>query len=163
MNDSHQELIETTVTDLIEKLGFIATVKVMAPVDPETVFVCSVQVEEGQNFLIGQYGMNLAAFQHLVRILVRKRSLEKLEIIVDINNYFRDKKQLLEKEATSAMEEAIQRNTPITLRSMLPYERKIVHAFLATNASVKTESIGMGDDRRVIVSPTPTTSTEGSL
>lgn len=155
MNNSPQELIRSVVTDLIEKLGFSASVEVVSPVASETAYICSVQVEDGQNFLIGQYGMNLAAFQHIVRILVRKRILEKLDIIVDINNYFSEKKHLLEKEATAAREDALQKNIPVTLRPMLPYERKIVHAFLSMNAGVTTESTGVGDDRRVIVRPLP--------
>lgn len=150
---SHQELIRAVVTDFIEKLGFSATVEVTSPVVPETTYICSVSVEDGQNFLIGQYGVNLAALQHLVRILVRRRSQEKLDIIVDINNYFSEKKQLVEKEASLALEEVFQKNISVALRPMLPYERKIVHAFLAKNSNVVTESIGTGDDRKVMIRP----------
>lgn len=152
---SHQELIGAVATEFIEKLGFSATVEIIPPVAPETTYVCSVSVEDGQNFLIGQYGVNLAALQHMVRILVRRRTQEKLDIIVDINNYFSEKKQLVEKEASLALEEVLQKNISLALRPMLPYERKIVHAFLAKNPSVTTESTGTGDGRKVMIRPVP--------
>lgn len=149
-----QETVQAIIEGLIEKMGFSVTaVKVVMTEAPQESFYCSLQVVDGQNFLIGQYGMNLAALQHLVRILVRKKFEEKLEIIVDINDYFLEKKQLLEREAEQAMEAVLQNNVSITLRPMLPYERKIVHAFLSLNEGIVTESIGLGDARRVMVHP----------
>ncbi len=157
MENDFQEIIRGIVTELIEKIGFSAAVKVTVSRDSQSqdVFFCSVSVEEGQNFLIGQYGMNLAALQHLVRILVRRRIGEKLDIIVDVNDYFSEKKLLLEKEAEQALGEVLQNNTAVTLRPMLPYERKMVHAFLSTRDAVMTESVGMGENRKVIVRPKP--------
>lgn len=153
MNTDPLQLIKTITEDLILRLGFVATVQVLPPVIPQTSYVCSVQIEEGQNFLIGQYGMNLAALQHLVRILVRKHLDDKLDIIVDINKYYSEKKALLEKEAERALEEVFQKDKEVVLRPMLPYERKIIHSFLSANASVHTESIGTGDERKVVVRP----------
>ena len=154
---NQQETIKAIIEGLFEKMGFPAvSIEVKAPQGLQTSFYCSVRVTEGQNFLIGQYGMNLAALQHLVRILARKALEEKLEIIVDINDYFLEKKQVLEKEAEQALEEALQNNVSVALRPMLPYERKIVHALLSQNESVTTESVGAGDARRVMVRPKPT-------
>ena len=152
---NRQETVKTTVQELIESLGFSAVVAVSSQNGPEEAFLCMIEVSDGQNFLIGQYGMNLAALQHLVRILVRKKVGEKVDIVVDVNNYFSDKKQLLEKEAKEALEEALQNNISVTLRPMLPYERKVIHSFLAANESVVTESVGMGEERKVVVRPQP--------
>jgi spoIIIJ-associated protein len=75
--------------------------------------------------------------------------------VVDINQYFTEKKQLLEKEAKQALDEALQNNISVALRPMLPYERKIVHAYLSANESVITESVGSGEERKVMVRPKP--------
>lgn len=155
MTKREQEIIHEIVSELIEKMGFSAEISVEVKEGPAESFFCAVSVSEGQNFLIGQYGMNLAALQHLVRILARKKLGEKFDIVIDINNYFSEKKQLVEKEAAQALEEALQNNISVALRPMLPYERKIVHSFLATNESVATESIGKGDERKVIIRPRP--------
>jgi spoIIIJ-associated protein len=66
-----------------------------------------------------------------------------------------EKKELLEKEALQTLEEALQNNVSVAMRPMLPYERKVVHAFLAQNESVVTESVGIGEERKVIVKPRP--------
>lgn len=151
----YQNILKETIADLLAKMGFEATIDVNLTSEEDLSYFCSVHVVKDQNFLIGQYGVNLAAIQHIVRVLVRKKTGEKMNIIVDVNDYFSGKKELLEKEAAKAVEEALQNNISVALRPMLPYERKIVHAFLAANQSVTTESIGKGDDRKVIVKPRP--------
>ncbi len=147
--------IKNIVTALLDHMGFAAATIEVKEEEGGNSYVCEVSIVDGQNFLIGQYGMNLAALQHLTRILARKEVGEKLDIIVDVNNYFAEKRQLLEKEAKQALEEALQKNVAVSLRPMLSYERKIVHAFLANNESVMTESAGFGEERRVTVRPKP--------
>lgn len=160
MDKTHQDIIKETVLDLLQKMGFEAAVDVTmekgAGNDSEDVYACMARVEQHQNLLIGQYGVNLAAIQHLVRVMLRKKIQERLTIIVDINAYFAEKRVLLEQEAEKAAKEVLLSGAAITLRSMLPYERKIVHSFLAQNKDVMTESIGKGDDRKVIVRPKDT-------
>lgn len=148
-------IIKNIVEELVNRMGFGAAVEVVENGNSPESYICSVSVAEGQNFLIGQYGMNLAALQHLARIMARKQIGEKLDIIVDVNHYFAEKKQILEKEAKQALEEALQNNISVALRPMLSYERKIVHAFLSNNDSVETESVGVGEERKVMVRPKP--------
>ncbi len=153
MNQEPQDIIKTVVTELLQRMGFTASVEVTVGQEIVVIYLCAVRVDEGQNFLIGQYGMNLAALQHLVRIIVRKQVGEKLDIVVDVNDYFFDKKQLLEREAAQALEEVLQARSAVTLRPMLPYERKVIHSYLASKEGVMTESTGMGEARQVVVRP----------
>ena len=155
MTEEMKEKVQSIVEELVRLMGFQATVEVSATDGVETTYYCAVSVGEGQNFLIGQYGMNLAALQHLTRILARKEMGEKMNIVVDVNNYFSEKKEVLEKEAKQALEEALQTDTTVLLRPMLPYERKIIHAFFAQSESALTESIGVGEERRVAIRPKP--------
>lgn len=154
MTTDNSEILRTILTEMLEKMGFKAGSIIVTP-GTEGQYLCAITIAEGQNFLIGQYGMNLAALQHLVRIIARKQVGERLDIVVDINEYFAEKKQLLEKEAKEALNEALQNNISVALRPMLPYERKIVHAYLSSNESVETESVGSGEERKVMVRPKP--------
>ncbi len=155
MITDNSETLRTILTEMLEKMGFTPGAIVVTPGTVEGQYQCAITIAEGQNFLIGQYGMNLAALQHLVRIIARKQIGERLDIVVDINEYFAEKKQLLEKEAKEALNEALQNNISVALRPMLPYERKIVHAYLSSNESVETESVGSGEERKVMVRPKP--------
>lgn len=155
MTTDNSEVLRTILTEMLEKIGFAPSAIVVTAGATEGQYQCAITIAEGQNFLIGQYGMNLAALQHLVRIMARKQIGERLDIVVDINEYFAEKKQLLEKEAKEALDEALQNNISVALRPMLPYERKVVHAFLSLNESVVTESVGSGEERKVMVRPKP--------
>lgn len=156
MAQTHQELIKEIVEGLLQKLDFKAVVEVVAEEGLRDTFFCKARVEQDQSFLIGQYGVNLAAVQHLVRVMLRKKTEERLNVIVDVNDYFLEKKVLLEKEAEKAAAEALRDNISIALRPMLPYERKIIHSFLFQNPKIMTESIGQGDERKIMVSPKQT-------
>ncbi|MFZ2299805.1 MAG: R3H domain-containing nucleic acid-binding protein [Candidatus Moraniibacteriota bacterium] len=155
MAHTHPEIIKDTVAELLEKMGFDASVEMAVEEGAEGAFLCRARVEHDQNLLIGQYGANLAAIQHLVRVMLRKKIAERVNVIVDINDYFAEKRLLLEKEARLAAQEAVRDNAAVTLRPMLPYERKIVHTALAENQEIITESAGAGDARRVVIRPKP--------
>lgn len=155
MDTARQKIIRETVAELLEKMGFGVSVEVTAEEGDTEAFSCMVRTEQDQNLLIGQYGANLAALQHIARVMLRKKIEERLNITVDVNDYFAEKRLLLEKEAERAVQETVQGNVPITLRPMLSYERRIVHTFLAGNKEIITESVGQGGDRRVVVRPKP--------
>lgn len=153
MDTEPQAALREIVTELLAKMGFVVSVEVKEEAGPEgeITLLCAVHVKEDQNFLIGQYGVNLAAIQHIVRVILRKQTGEKLSVVVDVNDYFAGKKSLLEKEAEKAAETVKEEKAPVTLRPMLPYERKIVHAYLANHPLVMTESTGSGEERKVTV------------
>lgn len=152
MNTTHIHIIVETVQNLLEKLGFSASVFVSVSDEEKDTFICKVQVEKDQHFLIGQYGTNLSALQHLVRVILHKKIDCPFHIIVDVNDYFFEKKVLLEREAEKAMNEVLKNTLSVSLRPMLSYERKVIHSFLAKYGTVRTESIGHGNERRVRVS-----------
>src|SRR3989344_2409134 len=129
MEKTHQKIIEEVVTELLQKMEFDASVTVLAEDGTEDTFLCAVRVTQDQNILIGQYGTNLAAIQHLVRAILHKKIEKRLNVIVDINDYFSQKRALLEQEAGKAAQEALRDSSPVALRPMLAYERKIIHSF----------------------------------
>ena len=105
------------------------------------------------DLLIGQYGINLRALQHLLRAMARKKIEDKISFSVDINNYYQQKIDSLAQIAKSAARQAIETKRPAVLRPMGAYERRIVHMTLAENTEVKTESIGEGEERKVVIKP----------
>ena len=153
MGKTHQETIKGIVVDFLQKMGFQAEADVFVEDGIPQTFLCVVRVESDQNFLIGQYGVNLAAVQHLVRIMLYKKTQERLDVVIDINEYLINKKALLEQEAEKATKEALQDRISVAFRPMLSYERKIIHTFLAKNQNVTTESVGEGNSRKIIVRP----------
>lgn len=152
METTQRNIMTEIVSEFLMKLGFNGSVNVEISSDEQNTLICKIQVDKDQNFLIGQHGANLSALQHLLRIILHKKMVDVSAIVVDVNDYFSEKKSLLEKEAEKAMKEVMENKLSLTLRPMFPYERKVIHTFLSKYATIHTESIGHGDDRRVRVS-----------
>lgn len=117
-------------------------------------FICAVSVNrDDSKLLIGQHGATLSALQHLVQMLAKRKSSEYEGFSIDVNEYWKGKQSLLERDAEEAAHQAIASGRPVHLRPMLSYERKIIHLTLSTNDKVATESFGKGEERKVVVKP----------
>lgn len=148
-----QELKEI-ILGLVERIGIVATIDIYEADDLQEadVLVCNIQTQES-NFLIGQNGLNLQALQHITRIIVRKKIQEPINFVLDVNNYRQEKNNSIVKLAKTLAEQAVAERRTIILRPMTAYERRFVHLELIKNEQVRTESIGEGADRRVVIKP----------
>jgi hypothetical protein len=105
--------------------------------------------------LIGRRGETLQAFQFITQLLVNRRLGHWTRVLLDIEGYRSRRERYLKDTALRAAEKAMRYREPIELDPMIPSERRIVHLTLATHESVTTHSEGEGDNRRVMVEPTP--------
>jgi spoIIIJ-associated protein len=148
-----KEIIQQVVKDLIKKMNISCETEIKEiSQQGRDNFVCNVKTEES-SYLIGQYGVNLQALQHLARVIVRKKTTEKSDFILDVNLYRQEKNESISVLARSMAEKAVVEKRAIILRPMSPYERRLVHMELAGNEKIKTESVGDGEERQVIIKP----------
>ncbi len=119
----------------------------------ELVFNIKTKNNTDSSFLIGQKGINLRSFQHLVRLLVSKKIQEKIRFIVDVNNYIQENNQRLIQQTQMAVDEAINKHKTIILPPMTAYQRRLIHLMLEKNNKVTTESTGEGPERKIIIQP----------
>jgi len=149
--------IQNLIKELIEK----TTIKLngISIVDdgPKNMWV-SVEVNE-PHFFIGREGEGLHALSHLVhRIIEVKTSHESdlvqqqgLGIIIDINGFQKKHIENIRAIAHMMSERARYFKSNIEVDPMSAFERRIVHEFLAESSDLKTESMGLGRDRRVVI------------
>ncbi len=165
MEKKNMEAIKKTAEELLEKMGFNAEVEIKENVieqndseedSEENNLVCNINVSDNSNFLIGQYGVNLQALQHIIRLVVRKETKEKVKFIVDVNSYRQQKSQSIIEQANSIAKQAISEKRAVVMSPMSAYERRIVHMELAKNDEIVTESIGEGEGRKIVVKPAKT-------
>jgi spoIIIJ-associated protein len=148
-----KDVIRETVQDMVEKMGFRAEVETKESLSEEdAVTICNIKTEDS-NFLIGQYGVNLQSLQHIARLLVRKKTEDRVSFIVDVNLYRQEKNGSIEKMAREMAEQAIREKRAVIMRPMTAYERRIVHMELSKNSEIKTESIGEDENRKVVIKP----------
>ena len=149
-----EETIKKLVTELLEKMGFACEITFEKEGEEDNGdVICNIKTEES-NFLIGQYGTNLQALQHIARVLVRKMTDERVNFTLDVNDYKKNKNTSIIALARNSAEQALQEKRAIVLRPMSPYERRLVHMELSKNSEIITESIGEGEDRKIVIKPT---------
>ena len=153
-NDDQKEIIKKTVQELVEKLSISSEVEIKESESEEARknLVCNIQTKES-SYLIGQYGVNLQALQHIARILTRKKIEGKINFILDVNFYRQEKNGSIILLAQNAASQALAEKRAIVLRPMSAYERRLVHLELSKDDKIRTESTGEGEDRRIVIKP----------
>ncbi len=90
--------------------------------------------------------------EHIAKIIARKLNIEKVN--VDVNNYKKEREQIIAELAKAAARKVLAEKKDVELPAMNSYERRIVHVELATRPDVRTESLGEGAARHIVVRPT---------
>ncbi len=147
-----REDIEITVDVLQSILRYMnihATVQVRSTT-PLTLNIHG--INENLGLLIGRRGETLAALQLLVNLVVRHRTRRRIRIIVDAENYRERREENLRSLALRVAQQVRNYRRSIALEAMPPHERRIVHIALSDSLDISTESIGEGDERRVVIS-----------
>jgi spoIIIJ-associated protein len=153
MEKETKKLIEETIISLLQKMGFSEETVEIQDADDEEGVVCNIITGSDSHFLIGQHGINLQALQHISRLIVRKKTDEKIKFILDINDYRKQKNQSVIEQAVAAANEAVSLGRAVVMKPMSTYERRIVHLELSKDKRVVTESTGEGESRKVIIKP----------
>jgi spoIIIJ-associated protein len=104
--------------------------------------------------LIGERGQTLVEIQQLLNRIVKKQlSEEAIFLDLDINRYKSNKMQHLADLARFMANEAVLIGKEKILEPMPAFERRAIHLELSTRPDIETESIGEGEERRVIIRP----------
>ncbi len=104
--------------------------------------------------LIGRRGEKLASLQHIVNLIVaRKDEGQPNRIMVDVENYRGRREDQLRDVADRAAKRVAQSGKIIQLEAMPAMERRIIHLALAEHTEVRTQSVGVEPNRRVVILP----------
>lgn len=152
MDEQTKQVIQKTIEELLDKMGFDGKVSISQSDADESV-ICNIQTDSDSHFLIGQHGINLQAVQHLARLMVRKHIPEKIRFILDVNDYRQQKNESIIEQAKNAAEEAVREKRSVIMKPMSTYERRIVHLELSKDTRICTESMGEGEGRKIVVKP----------
>lgn len=106
--------------------------------------------------LIGHHGDTLDAFQYLVNLAANKKeeglSRNYTKIYLDIENYRDKREETLKALARRMAAKVLKNRRSITLEPMNPYERRIIHSEIQEIEGVTTISVGVDNNRRVVIS-----------
>lgn len=90
-------------------------------------------------------------FDCLIRLIAQKNNLEP--VFIDVNNYRKKRKDLIVELSKAAARKTLAEKKEISLPPMNAYERRIVHLELSSRPDIKTESVGEGRERYIVIKP----------
>ncbi|MDO8557127.1 MAG: R3H domain-containing nucleic acid-binding protein [Candidatus Jorgensenbacteria bacterium] len=91
----------------------------------------------------------LQTFDHLLNLMLRREGDRMF--VVDLNNYRKERERIIADLARAAAHKAMLTKADVELPPMNAYERRLVHMEIASHPELKTESIGVGKDRRTVI------------
>ncbi len=110
---------------------------------------------EGGNagILIGRKGQTLDAMQFLTDKIINRKSDARVRVRVDIEGYMETRKENLQHLAYKMADKAKKTGRPATINQMSAQDRRIVHLALKDDNKVRTQSMGDGYYRRLVIFP----------
>lgn len=134
------------LTHILKLLGSEATVQT-EKVLGQTSF--QIETTDGA-LLVGRGGEVVQSLNHLLKKMAEHQG-EETDFFVDINGFKKKQIDELEQHAKMLAERARSLKYDVEMPPMSAYERLVVHTALQSEPHIKTESIGEGHERRLVI------------
>lgn len=147
--DDAKELARTALQQILDAITTDATIVIEESADR---MIFNIQ---GGNpaVLIGKRGQTLEALQYIVEKIVNKNREQRVRIQIDVEGYLENRKQSLQRMAVRLSEKVKRTGKPATMGQMNAHDRRIVHITLKDDNAVRTQSMGDGFLRKLVIFP----------
>ncbi len=146
-----QAIAQETLETLLNGMGIASHVEVLPDTTGEpNAFTLNI-VGDDLGVLIGRRGETLRDLEYITRLIVTQKVGKQAKLVVDVEAYRTRRERVLRELAKRMAERVESSRQPITLEAMPPNERRIIHMTLRDHPSVRTNSIGEGEHRRVMI------------
>jgi spoIIIJ-associated protein len=106
------------------------------------------------SIIIGKRGQTIEAIQYLVEKIVNKQNeSQRLRVEIDIEGYMEKRRNNLKRLGLRLAEKAKKVGKPVTISQLNAHDRRIVHITLKNDSGVRTQSVGDGYYRKLIIFP----------
>ncbi len=150
VNAEELALGATVLREILDKMGVTAEIAYGEQTQSDGLEV----VGEDLGALIGRGGENLVALQQVVSAITSKKVSHSVHVGIDIEGYRKRREEQLREMAGRVASRVKATGSAVTLEPMLAYERRIVHLVVQATPGVRTESVGIEPNRRVVISST---------
>jgi spoIIIJ-associated protein len=134
---------------LLNLLGVTAEVEVLSDRIPTTFNIKG----DDLGILIGRHGQTIVSLEYIVKLIVAARLKGWQPLFIDVGGYRERRRSSLQQLALHLAEQVKLEHRDIALAPMSASERRIIHLALAEHPEVVTHSIGVGENRKVVISP----------
>jgi len=106
-----------------------------------------------EGILIGKHGHTLESLQMLINRMVNKQLKNSVRVVVDIDDYRKRRSDNIAQMAHRLGEKAKRTGHFLTVGPFNAYDRRIIHLTLKEDPSLKTESLGEGELKKIKIIP----------
>ncbi len=144
--------MENKVAEVLEQLLGMLSLEGSFDIEEtdEAVFV-SIETDDAGR-LIGHQGETLTALQQILNQIMFRQVEEPKRVILDVSGWRKNKEADLESRAKAWAEEVLETKQPMDLEPMPSWQRRIVHLVIENTPGLKSESVGDGPDRHLVIS-----------
>lgn len=145
--------MEEKVSEILENILSLLNLEGSFEVEEkeEGIFV-SIDLSE-PGILIGRGGETLSALQLLLNLAVSKQfGDEAKRVIVDVAEWRKSKEEELAHKARNWASKVLETKEPMELLPMPSWQRRIVHMTIEGTKGVRSESVGEGAERHLVIS-----------
>src|ERR1035437_4407669 len=149
------ETAKSVLEKLLDLMGVPATVTSQVNEGGEAPASVTLNISgDDLGILIGRSGLTLSSLQYLVRLMVSNHTQTREPILIDVEGYKERRYRNLEAYARQMAEAVKMSRKPFTFEPMSSFERRLIHVALSGDLDVTTESMGEGENRKVVILPT---------
>lgn len=149
----NKEALESLVKEMFSLMGIKATAEVSWS-DENEAFIVDVEAGDETGLLIGRKGETLSSIQTLLGIMLKQKTGEWVRVLVNVGDYREKEEDYLRDLAETTAQRAKETGESQSLYNLKPSQRRIIHMFLSEDKELKTESVGEGSERYLVVTPT---------
>ncbi|MEW6730306.1 MAG: R3H domain-containing nucleic acid-binding protein [Acidobacteriota bacterium] len=147
------ETVIENLTDFVNRVIELSGLELTAQIERHTDAYIVEIAGEDVPLLLGRNGELLNALEYLAHKTCGRQLPAETRIVFDSEGFRNVRARELQLMAIHAAERVRVSRRPFVFEPMSPGERRIIHLALAEDASVRTESQGEGDDRKVTIHP----------
>ncbi len=156
INAQEVDFAAQTVDDLLRILDIEAEISIREPLTPgdgrgSVLAVIDIKGED-LGLLIGRRGDTLVALQYLVNLILARKYPARGGVTIDVEHYKHRNEERITNMARRMADRVRESGNPITLEPMSAAERRLVHMLLADDPELSTNSVGEGENRKVVIS-----------
>ena len=148
----NRQEIQNLTKEILEKMNL--SVQNISFAEEEGLSIVWLKIDMSEPHLFTSRGAEaLAALNHLVKRMIETKQDpdEPMNILIDINDFQKKRIDTIKATAHMMAERAKYFKSSVEVDPMSAFDRRIVHEFLANATDLKTESIGEGFSRRVVI------------
>ena len=147
------EDVVSRVTDILGTLlGLMEVQGEVEVLSAESPLALNVKGED-LGILIGRRGQTLVALEYVTKLIVVQQLKTWVPLTIDVGGYKKHRRDSLQKLALYLAEQVKSRRRAMPMEPMPADERRIIHLALADHPDVMTQSIGEGENRKVVILP----------